>query len=159
MTTRTASPTAQLNGFLAKFTPEVTATAKATLAKMRLRLPGATELVYDNYNALAIGFSSTDRASGAIFSIAVFPRWVSLFFLQDGPDLPDPRGVLRGGGTLVRHVRLTSPADLDAPPIRALMAEALRRADPPLDTRGKRRLIIKSVSKKHRPRRAAAKKR
>jgi hypothetical protein len=159
MTTRPASPSAQLNGFLAKFTPQVAAAAKATLAKMRKRLPGATELVYDNYNALAIGFSSTDRASGAIFSIAVFPRWVSLFFLQDGPDLPDPHGVLQGGGTLVRHVRLTSPADLDAPPIRALMAEALRRADPPIDPRGKRRLIIRSISKKQRPRRPAAKKR
>jgi hypothetical protein len=156
---RTATPSAQLNGLLAKFAPEVAATAKAALVKMRKRLPGATELVYDNYNALAIGFSSTDRASGAIVSIAVYPRWVSLFFLQDGPDLPDPHGVLRGGGTLVRHVRLTSPADLDTPPIRALMTEALRRADPPLDTRGKRRMIVKSISKKQRPRRPVAKKR
>jgi len=159
VTTRAASPAAQLNAFLAKFSPDVCRTAKAALVKMRTRLPGATELVYDNYNALAIGFSSTDRASAAIFSIAVFPRWVSLFFLQDGPDLPDPHGVLKGGGTLVRHVRLASAADLDTPPIRALMAEALRRADPPLDTRGKRRLIIKSVSKKQRPRRVAARRR
>jgi len=49
---------------------------------MRARLPGAVELVYDNHNALAIGFGPTERASDAVFSIALFPRWVSLFFLR-----------------------------------------------------------------------------
>ncbi len=159
MTTRTASPSAQLNGFLAKFTPEVAAAAKATLMKMRARLPGAIELVYDNYNALAIGFGAGERVSDVVFSIAVFPRWVSLFFLQDGVHLPDPDGVLQGTGKQVRHVRLTSAADLDTPAIRALMKTALALADPPIDPRGRRRLIIRSISKTQRPRRPAAKKR
>jgi len=89
------SPKVQLDGFLAKFTPEVRAIAKAALAKMRRRLPGALELVYDNYNALAIGFGPSERASEAIFSIALFPRWVSLFFLQSGAKLPDPQKLLK----------------------------------------------------------------
>ena len=33
------------------------------------------------------------------------PRWVTLCFLQ-GAGLPDPDGLLRGGGSRVRHVRL-----------------------------------------------------
>ena len=110
---RAKSPAAQLAGFLAKFTPEVAASARAALARMRKRLPGAIELVYDNYNALAIGFGPTERASDAVFSIAVFPRWVSLFFLQSGTELPDPNGLLKGTGTRVRHIVLESPADLD----------------------------------------------
>ena len=73
---------AQLAAFLAKFTPEIETFAKAVRARMRSRLPGANELVYDNYNALAIGYAPSERASEAIFSIALFPRWVSLFFLQ-----------------------------------------------------------------------------
>ena len=88
------SPAAQLDAFLDKFTPEVAAQARAALRKMRARLPGATELVYDNYNALAIGFSPTERTSEAIFSIALFPRWVSLFFLQHGTRLRDPEAYL-----------------------------------------------------------------
>ena len=44
----------QLAGFLAKSTPEIALLAEAILAKMRLRLLGAFQLVYDNYNALAI---------------------------------------------------------------------------------------------------------
>lgn len=53
-----AEPAAEerLAGFLAKFTPEIAAFAQASLFRMRARLPGAMELVYDNYNALAIGF-------------------------------------------------------------------------------------------------------
>ncbi len=81
---------AQLDSFMAKFTPEIAAHAKATLREMRKLYPTALELVYDNYNALAIGFAPSDRASEGIFSIALYPRWVTLFFLQ-GAALPIPK--------------------------------------------------------------------
>ncbi len=93
----TTTPQKELDFFLAKYTPEIAALARKVLAKMRSRLPGAVELVYDNYNALAIGFGATERSSDAIFSIAVFPRWVSLFFFQGtklerpGPASPGKR--------------------------------------------------------------------
>ena len=150
------APAAQLTAFLARFTPEVAATAGSALARMRRRLPGAIELVYDNYNALAIGFASSERASDAIFSIAVFPRWVSLFFLQSGTTLPDPQRLLKGTGKKVRHIVLQSAADLDKPAIRALMKAALARAAKPIDATAKNRIVIKSVSAKQRPRRPAA---
>ena len=92
-----ASPEAQLAGFLAKYSPEIEALAKAARKKMRARLKGANELVYDNYNALAIGYGPSDKASEVIFSIALYPRWVSLFFLQ-AKGLDDPAGRLRGSG-------------------------------------------------------------
>jgi hypothetical protein len=38
---------------------------------------------------------------------------------------------------------LTSAADLDRPAVKALMAEALKRADPPLNPKNKRRVIIR----------------
>jgi len=142
----------QLASFLAKSTPDVAALAEALLNEMRRRYPTALELVYDNYNALAIGFGPTERSSEAIFSIAVFPRWVSLFFLQ-GKGLPDPGKILQGAGNQVRHIRLPSPATFDDPAVQALMREAVARAIVPLDPRGKRRLIIKSISAKQRPRR------
>jgi hypothetical protein len=65
----------KLASFLAKFTPEIAAQAEEILLCLRARLPNALELVYDNYNALAIGFGATERASEAILSVAVFPRW------------------------------------------------------------------------------------
>lgn len=146
----------QLAGFLARYTPEIADLAKAALAKMRERLPGAVELVYDNYNALAIGFGPDERASHAVFSIAIYPRWVSLFFLQ-GKGLPDPGKLLRGSGNVVRYIVLDSAQRLDEPAVRALMAEALRTADVPFAAGGAGRMVIQSISAKQRPRRPAGK--
>jgi Domain of unknown function (DU1801) len=119
---------------------------------MRKHLLGSIELVYDNYNALVIGFVPNERPSDTIFSIVLYPRYVVLFFLQ-GASLPDPHSRLQGAGKLVRSVRLESPATLDDPEIVSLMNTALHRAKVPLDPKQPRRLIIKSLSAKQRPRR------
>ena len=147
------NPPEQLASFLAKFTPEIAALTEAILAKMRKRYPTALELVYDNYNALAIGFCPTERTSEAIFSIAVYPKWVSLFFLQANRGLPDPEDLLQGSGGVVKHIRLPKAATLDEPAVKALMLEAVARAKVPFDPKGTHRLIIKSISAKQRPRR------
>jgi hypothetical protein len=148
------TPEMQLASFLAKYTPEVAAQAEAILNWMRKRYPYATQLVYDNYNALAIGFGPSARASEAIFSVALFPRWVNLFFLQ-GKGLPDPHGLLAGNGNLARHIRVQTPAMLNDPEIRALMEEAVARATVAFDPKAKGKLVIKPVSAKQRPRRPA----
>jgi hypothetical protein len=142
----------QLDGFLAKFTPEVDSLAHELVGRMRARLPGATIIVYDNYNALAIGFGPTGKPSHAILSLAVFPRWVTLCFLN-GAGLPDPAGLLRGSGSRVRHVRLHEAEAMADPRIEALIAEAVARSEPPIDAAAEQRLVIKSISAKQRPRR------
>jgi uncharacterized protein DUF1801 len=119
---------------------------------MRRLTPGAIEFVYDNYNALVVGFGPTERPSDAILSIALYPRWVNLYFL-DGALLDDPTGTLKGSGARVRTVRLSSAADLDAPSLRALIAQALAAADPPLNRRQPRKTIVRAVAAKQRSRR------
>ena len=145
-------PNDQLDGFIGKFTPEVAEVARAALAKMRKLLPGAYLLVYDNYNALAIGFGPTDRASDAIFSIALFPRWVSLFFLR-GANLRDPKKLLRGSGKVARHIILKDSTILNDPAVLSLIGNALKRARKPMINESPGRIVIKSVSAKQRPRR------
>src|SRR5436190_1852847 len=142
----------QLDEFLAKFSPEVEKVARAALAKMRKRLPGATQLVYDNYNALAIAFSPTDRRADIILSIALYPRWVSLFFMR-GTTLPDPQKVLKGGGSTVRHVVLEKASDLDKPALAALIDAAVERAEPPFDPKRRGQVIVKMSLNDTRPRR------
>ena len=141
----------QLDAFIDKYMPEIAAQVRAVHSKMRDLLPGAVEMVYDNYNALVIGFGPTDRASEALFSIVVYPKWVSICFLT-GVELPDPESLLQGNGNLVRHIRLSGPDMLDNPAIRSLMQEALDRAGDPIDPALPGRLIIKSISAKQRPR-------
>ncbi len=147
----TANPKRQLDSFLAKYDPAIAAFARRVLVKLRKRLPGAVEMVYDNYNGLVIGFGPNERASLAIFSIVLFPRWVTLFFLQ-GAGIPDPQRRLQGEGRVVRHMRLEDFSVLDDPYVQGLMNLALHRAKVPLDPKNRRQLIIKSISAKQRPR-------
>jgi hypothetical protein len=146
----------QLASFIAKFSPEIAALTHSILAAMRKRYPTAIQLVYDNYNALAIGFGASEKASQAIFSIAIFPKWVSLFFLQ-GAGLPDPDGILHGNGNVARHIRLPSARTPNELTVKKLMREATKRAAIPFAPRGTSRLIIKSISAKQRPRRTMPK--
>ncbi len=48
----------QLDGFIDKFAPDIAATIRRATAMVSARLPGATILAYDNYNALAIALSA-----------------------------------------------------------------------------------------------------
>ena len=128
--------------------------AANALVRLRKRVPGAIEMVYDNYNALVIGFSPTERPSDALFSIVLYPNYVRLFFL-DGASLDDPEDLLQGSGRLVRSIRLVPDASvIDRPAVRALIAQAIAASDVPFDRRQRRTLVIRSVSAKQRPRRA-----
>ena len=138
----------QLTESLSKYTDEMRRTAKAARKKMRALFPKAVELVYDNYNALVIGYGPTERASDALCSIAVYPRWVTLFFLR-GADMSDPDGVLKGGGKIVRQIRLDDASDLDKPVVKKLIRQAIGMSDVPFT---RRRLVIRSVSAKQRSR-------
>jgi hypothetical protein len=154
-----ANTQAQLDSFLVKYDPEVAAFARRALAKMRKLVPGAVEMVYDNYNWLVIGFSPTERPSEAIFSLVLPPGRVTLCFLQ-GAGLPDPAKRFEGSGKVVRNIRLYNAGEkdshvLDDSEVLALINVALNRAKVPMPAGARRRLIIRSVSAKQRPRRIA----
>ena len=150
MTTSDSAAT-QLASFIAKFDPAVATLIRTSRTAMRKRLPTALELVYDNYNFFVIGYSSSERASDCVVSLAAGANGVSLSF-YNGATLPDPDGILLGGGKQNRFVRLESAATLKTPAVERLIAAALAQANRPMPASGKGELIIKSISAKQRPR-------
>jgi hypothetical protein len=146
------TPEQRLEGFLAEFEPHIASLTRAVHARMRAQLPGAVEMVYDNYNFLVIGFGATERASEAILSIAVAAKKVALSFLW-GKALPDPHLLLEGSGNQVRHMRIDDVAVLERPAVQDLIRAAVERSKTPFDTTQRNRLMVKSVSPKRRPRR------
>jgi hypothetical protein len=150
---QTLTPRQQLDIFIDRYSDDVAAAMRQALRHLRRRVPGATELVYDNYNALGVGFGPSDRPSEIVLSIVAYPRWVSLFFLQSGARLPDPRNLLKGSGSRVRHIVLTTPEVIISPEVDALIGHALRAAKDAIDPARKRLLVIKSVAARQRPRR------
>jgi hypothetical protein len=147
-----ASTAARISGFIAKFTPEIAKEMVAARKNLRGRFPRGYELVFDNYNALVIGFSPTEKSTDSFISIAAYPRWINLFFLH-GKGLKDPEKLLQGSGSQVRSVRLSCAKDLQGAAVEALIAQAMSpmsaamKAAPPLQT------VIKMEAEKQRPRR------
>jgi hypothetical protein len=151
-TSSSESPAKQVAGFIAKFDPPIAKLTRAARSVLRKRFPTAIELVYDNYNALAIGYSSTERTSDVLFSLAVYSRGLNLYFMY-GRSLPDPDKLLQGSGNQGAFVRVDDVSVLDRPGVKALIQAAVKHAEPPLPSRGRGYTIVKSVSAKQRPRR------
>lgn len=148
----TAPASTQIKGFIDKFDPAIAKLTRSCRTALRKRFPTAFELVYDNYQALAFGFCSTDRASDAIVSLAVMPRKVTLCFVY-GAKLADPKKLMHGGGNQVRFLTLDRAALLTKPDVETLLKAAVANGKVPLPVTGKGKTIVKSVSVKQRPRR------
>jgi len=151
-TTTELSPTKQVAAFIAKFDPAIAKLVRSCRSVVRKRYPSAIELVYDNYNALAIAYSPTEKMSDVVFSLAVYPRGLDLYFMY-GRSLPDPNGLLQGSGTQGAFIRLESVATLDEPKVIDLIQRAIKRQRPTFPANGRGYTVVKSVSAKQRPRR------
>ena len=148
------TPEAQLETFIDKFAPDIAALIRSSITEMQKRYPNAVVLVYDNYNALAIGFGPNEKTSDCIFSIAAYAKKVNLNFLTGGRlPIKDPGNLLQGSGSLNRFVTLESESSFGDPMVLNLMEQAVTLSNPSFDTSKEGYLIIKSISDKQRPRR------
>jgi uncharacterized protein DUF1801 len=147
-----ASSEEQLASFIDKFDSKNAALIRSVRRVLRRRLPTANELVYDNYNFFVIGYCATERPSDCILSIAAAANGVGLSFYY-GASLPDPHKLLVGTGSQNRFVRIESPARLAHPGVEGLIAAAIAQAGRPLPASGRGKLVIRSISKRQKPRR------
>ena len=145
----------RIAAFIDRYTPAIAAQLRDARQRLRARFPRGVEMVFDNYNALVFGIGPTDQSRDSFISIAGYPKWVTLFFL-DGAALPDPEGLLEGDGKQVRGIRLKSPADLDAPAVAVLIAQAIAPHRDTLAAAAPLATVIKAEVEKQRPRRAAS---
>ncbi|MEP6507227.1 MAG: hypothetical protein ABJC63_03305 [Gemmatimonadales bacterium] len=155
MPQKTLTPEQQFKKSLAEFDAPIQDFTTKCVSKMKKRLPSFLELVYDNYNSLVVGYGPNERASDALFSIVIFPRYVSICFLT-GAALVDKDKLLQGAGNVVRHIRLSSADILDHPGVKALMKQAVDQSTVKIPDTQKSRMIIKSISAKRRPRKPSA---
>lgn len=146
------SPATEVAAFIAKFDAPIAKLIRACRAALRQRFPTANELVYDNYNFFVIGFSTTERPSDCIVSLAANAKGVGLNFYY-GATLPDPHKILHGSGNQNRFIRLASAADLARPEVEALLQAAVDQAKVPPSPTGRRKTIVRLIAPKQRPRR------
>ncbi len=89
--------------------------------------PNCYELIYDNYNALAVGFAVSDRAGDAFCSIAVYSKYVNFGFNR-GSEIEDPENKLVGSGSLYRHLTVETQEDFPKGYIKRLLKQAYKNS-------------------------------
>jgi len=116
--------------------------------------PGANELIYDNYNALAIGWSPTDRVGHTFCSIAVGRTSKNIHFgFYWGSEIPDPEKRLIGQGNQYRYMLVKSRSAFPKTYIKKLVKEAYANSLQKVKDKTqlmKGKTITKSVSTKKR---------
>ena len=109
--------------FLAPFSTDVKEIALWLREFVWQLYPNSNELIYDNYNALAIGWSPTDKVGHTFCSIAVFSKYVHFGFYW-GSEIADPDKILLGKGNQYRYIIIKNKNDLPKRYIRKLLKEA-----------------------------------
>jgi hypothetical protein len=114
----------ELHDFLEAFAPRISKLFFATRRTVLDAAPEANELIYNAYNAVTAAYSFSGRLKEAFCHVAAYSGYVNLGF-NHGAELPDPSDALVGSGARIRHVRISSPADLRPPPLKALLRAAV----------------------------------
>lgn len=118
--------------------------------------PGANELIYDNYNALSLGWSLTDKVGHNICSIAIYRSNQNVHFgFYWGNELSDPDKILLGEGNQYRYILVTDKKKFPKEYMRELVNESFANSlskvkDPKQILHGQ--TIVKSISGKKRER-------
>jgi hypothetical protein len=144
----------ELDKFLAAFPPDVRAKAHGIRDFVWKLYPQTNELIYDNYNALAFGWSPTDRVGHTFCNVAVGRSSYNVHLgFYWGAQIPDPKGVLLGEGKQYRYLLVGEVKELAKPYVKALMKAAYSNSlakvkDPSQLAQGL--TIVKSASGKKR---------
>ena len=147
--------TIDLLKFLEPFTKEIQDIALELRKFVWDLYPDTNELIYDNYNAVAFGWSPSDIVGETFCSIAVGSNKYIHFGFYWGSKIEDPKKILQGKGNQYRFIRVKTIADFPADYMKLLIQKAYVYSisimkDPSMKLQGK--TIVKSISeKKKRP--------
>ncbi len=145
--------------FLKPFPPEIRETALWLRDFVWTLYPKTNELIYDNYNAVAFGWSPTDKVGHTFCSIAVGRSSHNIHFgFYWGSQISDPEKRLLGQGNQYRYILVKDKNEFPKTYIKKLLKEAftnsmLKVKDPKQIMESK--TIVKSVSSAKRKKKKA----
>ncbi len=143
--------TADLQRFLKPFPKDMQQLALWLRGFIWDAYPTANELIYDNYNALAVGWSPTDRVGHTFCSIALGRSSGNVHFgFYSGSTLSDPRKLLLGEGNQYRYILVKNREEFPRAYIIRLMKEAYQNSLAKVKDKSQlreRATLTKSVSK------------
>ena len=116
---------AHLKKFLKPFPPDIQETVLWLREFVWNLYPKSNELIYDNYNALAFGWSPTDRVGHVFSNIAIGRTSLNIQFgFYWGSQIADPEKKLIGSGNQYRYFLVKNRNDFPASYMKKLLKEA-----------------------------------
>lgn len=146
---------AELRGLVAKHAAEHEKLVTAARRWLKRRLPTACEIVYDYRDCCVISCSPNEHGYEGVFAIRASADGVKLY-LQRGKGLPDPAKLLKGTAQ-ARWIQLEGAATLERPEVVSLVDEAIARNRVPFAPTGRGPIVVRSDTKKARPKRRSSK--
>ena len=117
--------TNDLLSFLKPFGDEITDLVLWLRAFVWDLYPETNELIYDNYNAVAFGWSPTDKLGHTFCSIAIGRSSKNVHFgFYWGSQIADPEKMLIGNGNQYRYILVKNKTDFPKDYIEKLLNEA-----------------------------------
>jgi hypothetical protein len=154
LTAMSKEDTGELQQFLRPFDKEINELVFWLRAFVWNLYPKTNELIYDNYNAVAFGWSPTDRQGHVFCSIAVGRTSKNVHFgFYWGNEIADPEKMLIGEGRQYRYLLVKNNKDFPKDYITQLLKEAFINSV--AKVKDKKQLkeghtIVKSISVKKR---------
>lgn len=87
-------------------------------------VPQANELIWDNYNAVAIAYSRSEKLKDAFCHIAIYSKHVNFGFNR-GAELTKTNIELNGKGKLIRHISVKDFKSFPKQEIKNMIWEAV----------------------------------
>lgn len=107
-----ATPSKEFLSFLSPYPKKVQELALSIRTLILETTPTVYELIWDNYNAVAVAYSTSEQLKDAYCHFAVYSKHVNLGFNR-GVELIDKKKVLKGRGKLIRHISIHDLEDFD----------------------------------------------
>ena len=85
--------------------------------------PKTNELIYDNYNAVAFGWSITEKLGHTFCSVAAMSKYAHFGFYW-GSQIADPEKLLLGKGNQYRYILVKTKEDFPKAYVKKLLKEA-----------------------------------
>ena len=117
-------PNKNLKDFLQPYSPEIQELALELRSFITDTIPEANELIWDNYNAVAIAYSKSEKLKDAFCHFAVYTKYVNFGFNR-GTELTKGAVQLEGTGKLIRHIKVTDLETFPKEEIKKMIFEAV----------------------------------
>lgn len=114
----------QLKDFLSPYSDDIQSLTWNIRDVITELVPEANELIWDNYNAVALAYSKSEKLKDAFCHIAVYAKHVNFGFNR-GAELTSNTLQLNGKGKLIRHITVKNWATFPIDELKPIIFEAL----------------------------------